>query len=180
MGNAKSNIATDFPRSIKIISGGQTGVDRAALDAALELGLECGGFCPKGRRAENGPIPKRYKLEETATEHYPERTKANVLAADATLILTRDKPDGGTALTLRLAKKHKKPVKTVNLMRPLPPQAVRRWIADKGVSILNIAGPRESTQRGIHNQALKFLKLVLTSLTRAPGGCHHDQQIAAS
>ncbi|MCI0377231.1 MAG: putative molybdenum carrier protein [Gemmataceae bacterium] len=163
MGSAKSNIAKVY-RSIKIISGGQTGVDRAALDAALELGLPCGGFCPKGRRAENRPIPKRYPLQETATANYPERTEANVVAADATLILTHGKLDGGTALTYRLAKKHKKPVKTVNLLRASLPNAVRKWIVARNFSVLNVAGPRESSQPGIHEQALEFLTLVLAPL----------------
>ena len=72
----------------KIISGGQTGVDRAALDVALELGLPCGGWCPRGRRAEDGPIDPRYPLTETPWDGYPQRTEWNVRDADGTLILT--------------------------------------------------------------------------------------------
>src|SRR5260370_14589390 len=93
----------------KIISGGQTGVDRAALDVALELGLECGGWCPKGRRAEDGRIPKRYPLQETASHQYPPRTSMNVRLGEATLIVTRCKPDRGTGLTLSLAEKYVNP-----------------------------------------------------------------------
>jgi Circularly permutated YpsA SLOG family len=86
----------------KIISGGQTGVDRAALDVALELGIPCGGWCPKGRRAEDGAIPDKYPVEENDSPEYPPRTARNVRAADGTLILTRGTPDRGTALTVRI------------------------------------------------------------------------------
>src|SRR5438552_18876277 len=94
-----------FPVDAPLVihSGGQTGVDRAALDVALELGLPCGGWCPKGRRAEDGPIPARYPLIETSSPFYPQRTKRNVLDSDGTLILTFGCPTGGTALTIRTA-----------------------------------------------------------------------------
>ena len=84
----------------KIISGGQSGVDRAALDAALAAGLELGGWCPKGRRAEDGPIADRYPLNETDCESYATRTRWNVRDSDATLILCDAEPAGGTALTI--------------------------------------------------------------------------------
>src|SRR4051794_16307480 len=99
----------------KIISGGQTGVDRAALDVALELDLPCGGWCPRGRRSEDGAIPDRYPLSETPSEEYPERTEWNVRDSDGTLILTRGTPDRGTALTQRLANRHRKPLFVVDL-----------------------------------------------------------------
>ena len=94
---------------MKIISGGQTGVDRAALDAALETGIECGGFCPKGRRSEDGIIPEKYPLTETKTDQYPERTELNVKKSDATLVLIDGEADRGTALTISLCKLHHKP-----------------------------------------------------------------------
>ncbi|HSR12366.1 MAG TPA: putative molybdenum carrier protein, partial [Thermodesulfobacteriota bacterium] len=93
----------------KIISGGQTGVDRAALDVALELGIPAGGWCPKGRRAEDGRIPDYYPLQEASSPEYPVRTQLNVEDSDGTLILYRNSPAGGTALTIRLAKRLKKP-----------------------------------------------------------------------
>src|SRR5436305_1193025 len=83
-----------------IFSGGQTGVDRAALDVALELGIPCSGWCPRGRRAEDGTIPPRYPLQETRSLAYPVRTRWNVRDSDGTLILTRGRPDRGTALTI--------------------------------------------------------------------------------
>src|SRR6266851_4977853 len=93
----------------KIISGGQTGVDRAALDVALELGIPCGGWCPKGRRAEDGRIPKRYPLVETPTPAYPVRTEWNVRDSDGTLVLARGQASGGTALTIEFATDYGKP-----------------------------------------------------------------------
>src|SRR3989442_2721366 len=91
---------------VEIVSGGQTGVDRAALDTALALGLPCGGWCPRGRRAEDGPLPTRYPLRETPSSSYPERTVWNVRDSDGTLILHRGRLSGGTALTLRLVSRH--------------------------------------------------------------------------
>jgi hypothetical protein len=147
--------------TLKIISGGQTGVDRAALDVALELGLGCGGWCPKGRRAEDGRIPEHYPLQETATAYYPERTETNVRAADATLILTHGKPDRGTALTYKLARRLKKPFCLVDLGEPDFPHMVKTWLLDQNVSILNVAGPRESSRPGIHAEACAYLRKVL-------------------
>src|SRR5437867_4357828 len=93
----------------KIVSGGQTGVDRAALDVALELGVKCGGWCPQGRRAEDGRIDERYPLQETPWDGYPQRTEWNVRDSDGTLILTCGEPDRGTALTIELVQRKKKP-----------------------------------------------------------------------
>src|ERR1700730_12095061 len=97
----------------KIISGGQTGVDRAALDVALTLGIACGGWCPRGRRAEDGQIPPEYPLPETPTDESPRRTEWNVRDSDGTLILTRGAPDRGTALTAKLANRQAKPLYVV-------------------------------------------------------------------
>jgi Circularly permutated YpsA SLOG family len=145
----------------KVISGGQTGVDRAALDTALELGLACGGWCPKGRRAEDGPIPGRYPLTETKSPRYPQRTKANVLDSDGTLILTRGGPAGGTALTVQIARAKGKPHLVVDLSRSPDPAEVRNWCLTRQIHILNVAGPRESEKPGIYAQAAEFLRAVL-------------------
>lgn len=146
---------------LKIISGGQTGVDQAALDVALELGLPCGGWCPLGRRCETGVIGAKYPLEETPTREYPERTEWNVRDSDGTLILTRGKPDGGTALTRKLARKHKKPCKVVDLLKPPFPEVVAAWIEEHHIQTLNVAGPRESSQPGIGEAAMHFFRLAM-------------------
>ena len=147
----------------KIVSGGQTGVDRAGLDAALELGLAIGGWCPRGRRAEDGAIPAIYPLLETPAEFYPERTEWNVRDSDASLILTRGKPDGGTALTASLARRLGKPYLVIDLEAPVFSEMIGHWLAETNPDVLNIAGPRESSQPGIYRQALEFLRTMLTS-----------------
>jgi hypothetical protein len=145
----------------RILSGGQTGVDRAALDVALELGLPCGGWCPRGRRAEDGPLPLSYPLQETTSSEYPQRTALNVRDGDGTLILTRGTPDRGTALTLRLAERYGKPYLRVDLDEAPPPAEVARWAEAHAVKTLNVAGPRESSRPGIYEQAVRFLRQAL-------------------
>jgi hypothetical protein len=145
----------------KIVSGGQAGVDRAALDAALELGLPCGGWCPRGRRAEDGPIPPRYPLTETPTASYPQRTEWNVRDSDGTLVLHLGYRDRGTGLTLRLAGRYRRPSLEVDLRRPGEPATLRDWAAREGVAVLNVAGPRESRNPGVHDAAFLFLLAAL-------------------
>ncbi|HHQ40937.1 MAG TPA: molybdenum cofactor carrier [Chromatiales bacterium] len=152
---------------LRILSGGQTGVDRAALDAALALGLPCGGWCPRGRRAEDGRIPARYPLTETPERDYRFRTEANVRAADATLILAEGPLTGGTALTLRLARRAGRPVRVVDLARAPDPAALAPWLRARGVRVLNVAGPRESQRPGIGARARRWLEAALAPL--APG-----------
>jgi len=145
-------------RPTRIVSGGQTGVDRGALDAAIELGIPHGGWCPRGRLAEDGRIPPRYRLTETDSPAYAVRTEQNVVESDATLILCRGRPQGGTDLTLRLARQHGKPCLVVDLDSAWEPGAIRRWMAEHGVTTLNVAGPRESQSPGISAQAAELLK----------------------
>lgn len=146
---------------MKIVSGGQTGVDQAALDVALELDIVCGGWCPLGRRSEDGVIDARYSLQETPTRDYPQRTEWNVRDSDATLILTHGKPDGGTALTRRLARAYKKPCKVIDFQKSEFPEVVAAWLVEHGVQTLNVAGPRESSQPGIGAEARDFLKRLI-------------------
>ncbi len=150
---------------VKIISGGQTGVDRGALDAAIDLGIDHGGWCPADRRAEDGHIPERYLLEETDSRQYAARTERNVVEADATLILCRGKLSGGTELTRRLAVEHCRPCLVVDLENSPDAGEVRRWLVDHGVSILNVAGPRESQNPGIGEAARQFIERVFSSTT---------------
>jgi hypothetical protein len=152
----------------RVVSGGQTGVDRAALDAAAELGVESGGWCPRGRRAEDGAIPAAYPLEETPSAAYPERTSWNVRDSDATLILTRGRPRGGTALTVSLARRAGKPVLVVDLGRSPDAEEVRAWLRGNRVGVLNVAGPRESEAPGIHDEAAALLRGVLGEADGGP------------
>jgi len=144
-----------------IVSGGQTGVDRAALDTALSLGLNCGGWCPKGRRAEDGTIPEFYPLKETPGRDYVQRTEWNVRDSDATLILCRGKPLGGTAMTVQFAKAAGKPVYLVDLEAAVDEQAIRHWLDEQWAATLNIAGSRESQHPGIYHQTLTLLLNLL-------------------
>jgi hypothetical protein len=148
----------------RIVSGGQTGVDRAALDVALERRIECGGWCPRGRRAEDGPIPERYPLSETSWDGYPQRTEWNVRDSDGTLILIRGEADRGTALTERLAKQKNKPCLVVDLAQPWDLDKVRHWIETNRIATLNVAGPRESSSPGIGDEAQRFLRQLLVSV----------------
>jgi hypothetical protein len=146
----------------KLITGGQTGVDRAALDVALALGIPCGGWCPKGRIAENGPIPLHYPLIETTDADYGERTRLNVLDADGVLVLYAHSLDAGTRHTLNLAADLGKPSLTVDLTRDPDPADVLAWFAhfDRGV-VINVAGPRESNSPGIYEQSVDYLRRLL-------------------
>lgn len=149
---------------LKIVSGGQTGVDRAALDAAMQHGLECGGWCPKGRRAEDGRIDGRYPLTETPERRYSQRTEWNVRDSDATLIIAREMPlSGGTAFTFETAEQYGKPVLVADLTQ-IDIKSVNKWLLENDVQTLNIAGPRESKQPGIYSQSKDFLLQLLKSL----------------
>lgn len=147
----------------RIVSGGQTGVDRAALEVALDLGIEHGGWCPRGRLAEDGPIPPQFNLAETASPLYHIRTERNVVDSDGTLILHRGRLTGGTLLTRRLATSHRKPLLEVDLDAPPMPQVVRAWLASEQIAVLNVAGPRESTRPGIQLLAIAWLKQLLAA-----------------
>jgi hypothetical protein len=144
----------------KILSGGQTGVDRAALDAAIALGIPHGGWCPRGRRAEDGRIPSRYALAETDSPVYAVRTERNVLDADATLILCRGPLRGGTALTRRFAQQHGKPYLVVNLDHPPDNAEIHRWLRESRIGVCNVAGPRESQSPGIYALARRYLEAL--------------------
>lgn len=145
----------------RIVSGGQTGVDRAALDVAMDLGIACGGWCPRGRRAEDGPIDARYPLEETPSRSYVERTERNVRDSNATLILARAPLEGGTALTERLAREAHRPVLVVDpWARDF--REFTSWLQEGRYEILNVAGPRESRAPGVYEAAVAFLENALT------------------
>jgi hypothetical protein len=149
----------------KVVSGGQTGADRAALDAAAECGLATGGWVPLGRRAEDGQVPSRYRgLLEADSRSYAHRTQLNVRDSDATLVVTFGRPRGGSALTLDLARSLGRPVLALDLARLTREQAVARleaWLDEIGPRVLNVAGPRASQEPRIGDAVRALLRAAL-------------------
>ena len=146
---------------MKIISGGQTGADRAALDAAIELGIPHGGWLPKGRKTEDGPLPLHYTLKELHLTGYKERTAKNVVESDGTLIVAFGPLTGGSALTESLAIKHDRPCLVLDLDEISMDEAVEaavKWLSRNTIATLNVAGPRESGEpriyKAVHNLLL--------------------------
>ena len=147
----------------KIVSGGQTGVDRAALDAALSLEVPCGGWCPKGRKAEDGRLDARYPLKEARSREYAERTTLNVRDSDGTLVLTIGEPSGGTLQTINDAARLERPCLVLDISIHAKKSTVLSWAKNNSVRILNIAGPRESKSNGIYKRSFSFIKKLLSS-----------------
>ena len=154
-------------RIIKIISGGQTGVDRAALDVAIELGFKYGGFCPKGRLAEDGVILNKYNLTELSNSQYLMWTFENVQASDGTLIIHQGTVSGGTLKTKDYCQMINKPFVEVNLLDDLKkiPLNFDTWIKVNHIIIINIAGPRESAAP-IYNRTYALLMDLLSHYKR--------------
>jgi hypothetical protein len=165
---------------IKVISGGQTGVDRAALDAALHIkavypmpffssrlgtdALQVGGYCPLDRTAEDGVIPDRYPLTPVASPDYNVRTYRNVHASDATLIVTTIAPSGGTAKTIQFCRELHKPYLVVDPSAgasAAQEHTFQDWIESNEIKVLNIAGPRQSKCPGIYDAARALLERLL-------------------
>ncbi len=158
-----SNLTPKRPKShlpVTILSGGQTGVDRAALEVAMAIGIGHGGWCPAGRLSEDGSIPSRYELWETDSREYPVRTEQNVIDSDATLILYEGRLKGGTLLTQRICRRLQKPQLSVRIDHANVDQ-VRNWLSTGQPRTLNVAGPRESTCPGIFDRSMDFLLRVL-------------------
>jgi hypothetical protein len=147
----------------KLVSGGQTGVDCASLDVALELGIPCGGWCPKGRRSESGTISAAYGLTQTPSEDVAQRTEWNARDSDGTLVILEGPPVGGTLLTVEMAARYRKPSLIVDLLKNHDGarEEIRAWIARNGIRTLNVAGPRESTTPGISARSKRLLRAVL-------------------
>ncbi|MCG6983777.1 MAG: putative molybdenum carrier protein [Thiocapsa sp.] len=155
---------------VRVISGGQTGVDRAALDAAIGQGIPIGGWCPLERRAEDGRIPDRYPLQSTPNADYAERTEWNIRDSDATFILFRGTLTGGTRLTAELARRLGRPLLTRDVLKAVDVDAIADWLAANRVHVLNCAGPRESGAPGIEEDAKRVLTAVFRAWARALAG----------
>lgn len=148
----------------KIISGGQTGVDRGALDAALSFNFPCGGWCPKGRMAEDGPIEKKYPLKETIEKSYSTRTKLNVTDSDGTLIIYNKQMTGGTKLTYQFTLDLKKPVFLIQNSGFYNTEAdkIFKWMDKFHIGTLNIAGPRQSDWKEGYKMSKKITKMIIS------------------
>ena len=154
---------------MKIISGGQTGVDRGALDAALKLGVECGGWCPEGRLAEDGPIPASYPVTELPGGDYLKRNRQNVKDSDGSLIIYWAEVTGGTGKTLEFCIKEKKPFKLIDanlVSEDEGAEAVAEFINRRNIAVLNVAGPRESGEALAHDYAQYLVECLLRILKR--------------
>ena len=152
---------------MKIISGGQTGVDRAALDAALKHGIECGGWCPAGRLDEFGKIPDRYPVKELEHGSFVERTMQNVTDSDATVIIYLDKLRGGTEQTVRFCIEQKRPHKLIDAAEISAENAANsifNLVRENKIDILNVAGPRQSEWPGGYYYSFRALDIFLASV----------------
>ena len=154
----------------RIVSGGQSGVDRGALDAALALGFACGGWCPAGRLAEDGPIPGHYPVVELAGGDYRARTRRNVQDSDGTLIIACGAPKGGTLETLRDCLRFGKAHLLVDASAvPASVAAGRALIfaQENAIRVLNVAGPRESGWNGARAYAEAAVRGLLQRYARS-------------
>jgi len=157
-------------RAVKIVSGGQTGVDQGALAAALDLRTPCGGWCPAGRKSEDGTIPVIYPVEELAGADYVERTLRNVQDSDGTAIIFNGELQGGTRLTETYCEEVSKPRVLVNAAAVSETQAIAAlldFVSDNQIHVLNVAGPRASKWSGGHRYAQTLITAVLARLLQS-------------
>jgi len=154
---------------LKIISGGQTGVDRAALDVALRHRIKCGGWCPAGRLDEDGKIPDRYPLKELKKGGNEGRTLQNVRDSDGTIVIYFHELEGGTAYTIGCCIEDRQPHRLIDAAKYSPEDAATLMVAfvvDHEIETLNVAGPRESEWKGAYNYAFRAMDVLLSRLKR--------------
>jgi hypothetical protein len=153
---------------VKIISGGQTGVDRGGLDAALELGIECGGWCPAGRLAEDGTIPERYPLTEMPIAEYAARTRRNVIESDATVIIANGELSGGSRETLEICRETGRPCLVIDMQSVALEKTaalIQKFLIDNRIELLNVAGPRASQWPDGYGITRQIIAAVLRRLS---------------
>lgn len=153
---------------VKIVSGGQTGVDQGALAAALASGVDCGGWCPEGRLSEEGPIPVVYPVVELPGAGYRERTLRNVLDSDGTAIIHDGELEGGTRLTWVFCERHGRPSAIIDastLSGDRAVDALVEFVYGNGLGVLNVAGPRASKWPGASRYAMDVVAATLKRLS---------------
>lgn len=156
-------------KKLEVISGAQTGADRAGLDAAIDAGLPHGGYCPRGGLSEdNAPILELYNLEETKSKDYKVRTRLNVETSDGTLVINQGKMTRGTKLTVELAEELDKPVFIVDVGNPPSLETFMNWLNEHRIERLNVAGPRESKAPGIYERATQILGAYFRAFNPEP------------
>ena len=147
-------------RVSKIISGGQSGVDRSALNFSIKHTIPHGGWCPKNRWAEDGPIPSLYNLKETNEESPEHRTLKNILSSDGSLIIYKVIKDEGTLKTIKFCKQNNKTLFEIDISEKTEKEKFKSWLNSNNIKILNIAGPRESNSLGIYNKTTPLLEYL--------------------
>jgi hypothetical protein len=159
---------------VKIISGGQTGIDRAALDLALKHGVDSGGWCPTGRLDEFGRIPDRYSVRELQAGGFTERTLQNVKDSDGTVIIYLGKLSGGTEQTVQFCVEQSQPHELIDASKVSAEEAaslIADFVRENKIDVLNVAGPRQSEWPDGYNYASHALEIFLTRCShRLVGG----------
>jgi hypothetical protein len=167
----------------KIISGGQNGVERAALDVALKLNISHGGWVPYWREAEDRSLTRTYRLQTMRHGNFVLAALQNVLDSDGVLIISQGDPSGNSALNRRLAEKHRHPWKYIDLDRIPAFDAARQieaWIADHGIEVLNVTGPQQSSRFDIYKTTLGILETVFHLVLVEPRRFEYDSPVPVS
>jgi hypothetical protein len=149
----------------KVVSGGQTGADQAALDIAIKLGVPYGGWIPRGRKTEAGPLPETYKLQEMPDENYASRTRQNVIDSSGTLIISHGELTGGSEYTMELAIANHRPWLHIDMSAAQPGAAaksIKKWVKSNKISILNVAGSCASRDPEIYQATSEIMEAVLS------------------
>ena len=148
----------------KIISGGQTGADQAALDAAIKFNIAHGGWVPKGRKTENGVLPEKYRMQEMDTANYAARTRRNVMDSDGTVLLARGPLSGGTLLTRKIAHQADRPCCHIDLLAMDEFEGalmLNSFVTESDIRVLNVAGPRLSNDPGIYRSVKAVIEALI-------------------
>jgi hypothetical protein len=154
-------------KPIRIVSGGQAGADRAALDWALAHGVHCGGWCPKGRKAEDGPIDAKYPMKETPSASYVQRTEWNVRDSDATVLFSIDPTlSGGSKKTMEFAQKYNKPRLHLHAGVTDAVDKLKGFVQENSAKVINVAGPRASKEAGVGEFVMRTLEEAFTDIAR--------------